>query len=183
VLRLIALDRVLHFLLAGALAVGVFLFVNDRARLHGEWTRILNRLQGGVGGPLVDTTHGILHDVDELFTLSKTALLMYAVGIALYAVINLVEAVGLWQARRWAEYLTLVEVVVFIPIEIHELAIRVSVLKILTMLINVAVVVYLLFAKRLFGVRGGGRAEEAERMQDTGWQALERSYPAAHAAG
>ena len=40
-----------------------------------------------------------------------------------------------------------------------------------------AIVVYLLYAKRLFGFRGGVRAEERERERDIGWQALERSSP------
>ena len=42
---------------------------------------------------------------------------------------------------------------------------------------NVAIVVYLLYAKRLFGFRGGAAAEEAEREHDIGWDALERSPP------
>jgi hypothetical protein len=41
----------------------------------------------------------------------------------------------------------------------------------------VAVAVYLLYAKRLFGMRGGGRAEKAEREADTGWTAIERATP------
>ena len=40
-----------------------------------------------------------------------------------------------------------------------------------------AVAVYLLYAKRLFGLRGGGRAEQAEREADTGWTAIERATP------
>ena len=44
---------------------------------------------------------------------------------------------------------------VFIPVEIYELTEKVSVLRVLTFLINVAIVAYLLFAKRLFGLRGG----------------------------
>lgn len=87
------------------------------------------------------------------------------------------EAVGLWRGRRWAAYLTLVEVVVFIPIEIHELTVRVSPLEIITLLLNLAVVGYLLWAHRLFGVRGGGRAERAEKARDTGWEALRRTTP------
>jgi hypothetical protein len=39
------------------------------------------------------------------------------------------------------------------------------------------VVVYLIYAKRLFGVRGGAAAEEAERARDSGWEALERTAP------
>jgi hypothetical protein len=41
----------------------------------------------------------------------------------------------------------------------------------------VAIAVYLLLAKRLFGLRGGGRAEQAERERDTGWPALEAATP------
>ena len=51
VLRLIAVDRLLHFLVLSALAAAVFLFASDRAALNAEFTRILNDLQGGVGGP------------------------------------------------------------------------------------------------------------------------------------
>jgi hypothetical protein len=35
-----------------------------------------------------------------------------------------------------------------------------------------------LFAKRLFGLRGGGKAERAEHDADTGWAAVERATPA-----
>ena len=47
----------------------------------------------------------------------------------------------------------------------------------LAFVINVAVVAYLLHAKRLFGVRGGAAADEAERERDVGWGALERATP------
>ena len=46
------------------------------------------------------------------------------------------------------------------------------------LVINVAVVVYLLVAKRLFGVRGGAAADAALRAADVGWAALERTAPA-----
>ena len=45
-------------------------------------------------------------------------------------------------------------------------------------IINLAVVIYLLYKKRLFGLRGGGAAEEAERAADGGWPAIERATPA-----
>ena len=51
-------------------------------------------------------------------------------------------------------------------------------LKLLALVINVAIVVYLLVAKRLFGLRGGGRAERAELARDTGWAPIERATPA-----
>lgn len=61
--------------------------------------------------------------------------------------------------------------------EIYELTGRITLTKIITLVINLAVVLYLLFAKRLFGLRGGAQAETAERTRDVGWQALERSFP------
>ena len=53
----------------------------------------------------------------------------------------------------------------FIPVEIYELIEHVSVFKIVLLLINVAAVVWLVFAKRLFGVRGGRAAERAENEE------------------
>jgi hypothetical protein len=50
----------------------------------------------------------------------------------------------------------------------------VSALKIVALVLNVAIAVYLLFAKRLFGI-GGAAADRAERERDSGWDALERT--------
>ena len=178
VLRLIAVDRVVHFLVLAAIAVAIFLFAHDQQRLHGDFTRIMNRLQGALGGPLTDSAqHGLLHDLDRLFAIPTGKLYLYGLALAAYAAINGIEAVGLWRARRWAEYLTLVEVLVLVPIEIHELLISISALKILSLAINLAVVGYLLWAHRLFGVRGGGHADQAEKDRDTGWAPLLRTTP------
>lgn len=178
VLRLIAVDRVVHFLLIGIVGVAIFLFANHRDKLRGEYTRVLNRLQAAVGGPLTDTPGaGLLQDFDKLFAVPTGKLYLYGAAIAVYALVNGIEAVGLWNARRWAEYLTLVETAVFLPIEIHELLVRVSPIKIVTLVLNLAVVAYLLFAHRLFGLRGGGRADRAEKDRDTGWPPLQRTTP------
>jgi uncharacterized membrane protein (DUF2068 family) len=177
VLRLIALDRVLHFLVLAILAVALILFAHDRAMLNADFTRIVKDLQGGLGGPVNNSKHGIVYDLRRLFTISTTNLYLVAAGIAAYAVLEGTEAVGLWLGRRWAEYLTFVATVVFVPFEIRELTRGVSWLKVLALVINLLIVIYLLFAKRLFGLRGGGKAERAERERDTGWAAIERATP------
>jgi uncharacterized membrane protein (DUF2068 family) len=106
---------------------------------------------------------------------------LYAVAAiaAVYAVLEGVEAVGLWYMKRWAEYLTFVATCGFLPYEIYELSRSVSPFKIVALVLNLAIAGYLLYAKRLFGVHGGGAAEEAERARDTGWEALERTAPSA----
>jgi uncharacterized membrane protein (DUF2068 family) len=178
VLRLIAVERVFHFVVLGALATAVLLFANNRAVLNQDFTKILTGLQGGLGGP-VSTNHGIVHDLRSLFAISIRSLYLVGVAIAAYAVMEGVEAVGLWLGKRWAEYLTFVATIVFVPYEVYELVKSVSTLKALTLVVNLAVAVYLLLAKRLFGLRGGGRAERAIHDADVGWPAIERATPKA----
>jgi uncharacterized membrane protein (DUF2068 family) len=177
VLRLIALDKMVHFLVLGALAAAVLLFASDRAALNADFTRILNDLQGGVGGPMTNSKHGIVHDLQYLFSISIKNLYLAGAAFAAYAVLEGVEAIGLWFAKRWAEYLTFVATIVFVPLEIGGLVKSVTALKVVALVINLAVAFYLLYAKRLFGLRGGGKAERAEREADTGWTAIERSTP------
>jgi len=177
VLRLIAIDRILHFLVLSALAAAVFLFAGNKAALNADFTRILHDLQGGLGGPIAGSRHGIVHDLQRLFAVQLRSLYLVGTAIAGYALLEGVEAIGLWQGRRWAEYLTFVATVVFVPYEIYELTKSVTSLKVLTLVINLAIVAYLLFSKRLFGLRGGGRAERAEYAEDVGWPAIERATP------
>ena len=177
VLRLIALDRMIHFVVLSTLAAAIFLFANNKAMLNSEFTRILKELQGGVGGPVNDSKSGIVHDLQRLFAVSTKNLYLIGLGVAAYALLEGIEAIGLWYSRRWAEYLTFIATVVFVPYEVYELTKTVSVLKVLTLVINLAIVAYLLIAKRLFGLRGGGRVERAEREADTGWPAIERATP------
>jgi uncharacterized membrane protein (DUF2068 family) len=177
ILRLIAIDRVIHFLVLSALAAVIFLFASNKAALNADFTKILNDLQGGLGGPVNNSPHGIVHDLQKLFAVSITNLYLAGAAVAAYAVLEGTEAVGLWQGRRWAEYLTFVATVIFVPYEVYELTKTISALKVLALVINLAIVAYLLFAKRLFGLRGGGKAERAEQERDTGWAPFERATP------
>jgi uncharacterized membrane protein (DUF2068 family) len=179
VLRLIAADRILHFIVLLVLGIAVLAFAADRAKLHDRFYQFVTSLQTAIaGGPVSTTGHvGIVHDLDKLFTLSKGTLIEAGIALLGYAMLEGVEAIGLWYGRRWAEYLTFVATVVFLPFEIYELTERVSPLKVIGFLINLAVVVYLIYAKRLFGIRGGGAVETRERERDSGWEPIVRSAP------
>ncbi|MBV9795216.1 MAG: DUF2127 domain-containing protein [Actinobacteria bacterium] len=177
VLRVIAVERAIHFLVLSALAAAIFLFASNKVALNADFTKILNDLQGGLGGPVNPSHHGIVHDLQRLFAVHTSNLYLIGVGVAVYAALEGTETVGLWLGKRWAEYLTFIATVIFIPYEVEELAKGVSALKLITFLLNLAIAVYLVWAKRLFGVHGGRRAEEAEREQDSGWSAIERSAP------
>lgn len=180
VLRLIAVNRAVHFLVLGTIAALIVVFTFHRDQLKSKTFRVLSDLQAGPSatGP---SHHGLAHEVERAFSLQSDTLLLVGLVFAVYALVEGVEAVGLWYQRRWAEYLTFLVTTSLLPLEIYELAHRLSPLKIVTFVINLAVVVYLLVAKRLFGIRGGAAAEEREREADVGWQALERSAPEATA--
>jgi uncharacterized membrane protein (DUF2068 family) len=179
VLRIIAIDRAIHFVVLVALAIAVFLFAAHEVRVRDLFYRIVNAVQGSSTGPAHASGHGFLHTLEHLFTLKSSTLYAVAAVAAVYALLEGVEAVGLWYQKRWAEYLTFIATVAFIPYEIYELTRTVSPFKLVAFFLNVAIAVYLLFAKRLFGVRGGGAAEERERRHDIGWEALERTAPLA----
>jgi uncharacterized membrane protein (DUF2068 family) len=88
---------------------------------------------------------------------------LVAITAAVYCVLEATEAVGLWKERRWAEYLTAVATAGFLPFEIIELTKRVTPLKLGTFVVNVAILVYLIWAKRLFGV---GRLRKPKKELD-----------------
>jgi uncharacterized membrane protein (DUF2068 family) len=178
VLRAIAVDRAFHVLVLAVLAVAVFLIANHEQQLRDEFYRVLADIQGGVaGGPLQTSHRGVLGRLDELFSLDKGTLRLVGAGLAGLAALEAAEAVGLWLQRRWAEYLTFVVTALLLPFEIYELTSRVTWFKVTALILNLAIVVYLLFAKRLFGVRGGFARDQAERRRDIGWDALERTAP------
>src|SRR3954447_24051943 len=178
VLRVIAVDRALHFVVLGLLALAVLLFANHQQDLHDRFYRVLNDLQTTMGGGQGSgKKHGLLHDLDQQFTLKSSKLRLAALGIAAYALLEGAEAVGLWFQKRWAEYLTFIATTALLPLEVYELTKTVSPFKVIALIVNVAIVIYLLLAKRLFGLRGGAAAEEALRERDVGVEALLRATP------
>ena len=179
VLRAIAIDRAFHLLVLTALGVLVLVFSADRATLRHTFYKVVADLQGGTVSGQSHARHGLLHELDNLFTTSSAHLHRLAAVLLVYGAVEGIEAAGLWYQRRWAEYLTFIVTASLLPFEIYEIVHRTTAFKVVAFIVNVAVVVYLLLAKRLFGLRGGRAADEAERMRDYGWEALERSAPPA----
>ncbi len=178
VLRVIAVDRALHFVILGLLAAAIFLFAAHEDSLRRGFYRIFTDLQRGVGGGPVQTSHiGLVRELDRLFSLSSGRIKLVGLGVSAYALLEGVEAIGLWLQKRWAEYLTFLATTIFLPLEVYELTKRLSWFKIVALVVNLAIVLYLLLAKRLFGLRGGAGAERADRDADLAWSVLQETAP------
>jgi uncharacterized membrane protein (DUF2068 family) len=67
-----------------------------------------------------------------------------AAGAFLYAAVFLVEGIGLTRDRRWAVYLTVAVTISFLPVEALSLWYRWTLPRVGTIVLNTAVVVYLL---------------------------------------
>ncbi len=117
--------------------------------------------------------------IQHALTLSASSLTLVAIGLAAYAAIEVVEGVGLWLARRWGEYFAMVATSLGLPVEIYDLAHKVTVTALIFLAVNLALVVYLVATKRLFGVRGGKHAYESRLRSDS---VMEQAIEAASVA-
>ncbi len=176
VLRLIALDRALHFVILAGLAVLAFLLASHRSQID-KWVPKLNSIFFGSRNGKAVPTHGFFHEIERLLTLNVTTFRLIGAAAAAYALLEGAEAYGLWRQRRWAEYLTFIATTLFVPYEIYELLAKITVIRVGAFVTNVAILVYLLYAKRLFGLRGGAEAEHDAREVDSGWDAFEQLTP------
>jgi uncharacterized membrane protein (DUF2068 family) len=164
ILRLLAVERGLRGLLVLAAAYAVWRFKSSQASLRLVFERDLPAAK-----PLADKlgydldNSPVVHTIRHVLSTRTSTLGWLAAALLGYAAIELAEAVGLWLIKRWAEYLTVVATAAFLPLEIYELVEKVTWLRVVAFVFNVAVVVYLLLAKRLFGLRGGAAAVQAER--------------------
>ncbi|MDQ1424223.1 MAG: hypothetical protein QOD72_1721, partial [Acidimicrobiaceae bacterium] len=156
VLRLIAIDRAVHSVVFGLLAAALIVVDTKLFDLQSFARDAAQRLDGVASNTGPHGSHDVLSSqLHRVADLRQSTITTLAITATVYCIIEGVEAVGLWRERRWAEYLTAVATAGFLPFEIHELAVRVSVFRVGALVVNVAILVYLVYAKRLFGVRGG----------------------------
>ena len=99
--------------------------------------------------------------------MTQVSLVWLAVGLLLYALVEFGEAVGLFLAKRWGEYFAVVATSFLLPLEVYELYHHVSGFKIIVFVINIFLIVWLVWTKRLFGVRGGHKAYMVEHHEDS----------------
>lgn len=85
----------------------------------------------------------VQHVLGFITGLSPQRLELVAIGAVLYTVLFTVEGAGLWLGKRWAAYLTVIATSTFVPVEVFALARHVSAPRAAALVVNLAVVAYL----------------------------------------
>jgi uncharacterized membrane protein (DUF2068 family) len=162
ILRAFAVERFLRFLVLGVGAYGVWRFRDSQAGLQRAFTNDLPAIHALYRDLGFNVSHSkVLGLIQQSFTLDSRTLTYLAIGLAVYAVIELAESVGLWLGKRWGEYFAMVATSIFVPYEVYDLTVKVTWLRVAALVVNLLLVIYLVWTKRLLGVRGGKSAYEA----------------------
>jgi uncharacterized membrane protein (DUF2068 family) len=134
-LRLIAIFKLLKAAVLVAVGVGVLnLLHRDVARAVEHWAELLKL---DPNSRYMDTA------IVKASNITPDKIRALGLGSMFYAGLFLTEGIGLWLEKRWAEWFTVIITSSLIPIEIYEVARRTTPVKIAVLLINIAIVVYL----------------------------------------
>jgi len=140
-IRLIALFKLLKAVLLIAVGVGALKLLHaDLTSLVEQW---VPRMGLGPGSRYL----GLF--IRKAATLTPNKIMDLALGSFIYAGLFLTEGIGLWLLKRWAEWLTVIITSSLVPVEIYEIVRRPNASKVLVLMINIAVVAYLIYRIRV----------------------------------
>jgi uncharacterized membrane protein (DUF2068 family) len=141
-LRLIAAFKLLKGLALLALGIGALkLLHKDVEAIVVHWINIFQ----------VDPHGHYMHLLlAKLSILDDRRLKELSVGTFIYSAVFFTEGLGLAFRKRWAEYFTIITTSSLLPLEVYELAKHASIGKGLALVINLAVVAYLIVELRRF---------------------------------
>jgi len=180
ILRLFAVERFLRFLVFAAAAFGVWRFKYDRAGIQRAFNSDLPAIRALYRDMGFNVSQSrLLGLIQHSFNLDSRTLTYLAIGLAAYALIELVESAGLWLGRRWGEYFAMVATSIFLPYEIYDLTVKITWLRIVALVVNLLLVIYLVWTKRLFGARGGKKAYDARLRSESVIEVEEAAVAAA----
>ena len=168
ILRLLALERWIRGTIIVLLGFAVLRLSSTQVSLKQLFDRDVSALR-----PFFNQIHFNVDDsatisaIEKVLTTRHATLDLIAAFMFFYGGLQLIEGLGLWLLKRWGEYFAVVATSLFLPLEIYEITEKVTWLRVVAFAVNLAAVVYLLVSKRLFGIRGGGKAYEAERHQQS----------------
>ena len=144
-IKVIIVERIVKATILIILAIGL-LVAGNKGWLEGWADYAENQLNLNVGRGIIVTL--LLQLIAYIAAFSHINII--ALSTIVYATLEATEGVGLAMRRRWAEYLTVIATGILIPYELYEVVWHPTLFKIGALMLNVAVVGYLAYRKRLF---------------------------------
>jgi uncharacterized membrane protein (DUF2068 family) len=142
------------------LAAGFELFRLVNTDLGALLQRIVSRMH-------LDPENRLVHEVvSRLGGIDDHRLKEIAVGTFFYALLHFVEGTGLMLRQKWAGYLTATMTASLLPLELYELARKVTALRLFVLIVNLAILVYIVV--KLFQEREADRAARFAEVQSDG---------------
>ncbi len=138
--RLIALVKLLKAVFLIAVGVGAIKL------LHADVTNVLEHWATKL--PLGPGSRYLGRVLLEAASLTPNKLKDLAVGSFVYAGLFLTEGIGLWLVKRWAEWFTVIITSSLVPVEVYEIYRHPTAIRVLVLIINIAVVGFLLYRLR-----------------------------------
>lgn len=139
-LRLIAVFKLIKASLLIVAGISVLKLAHtDVAWQLGHWATRLGLHPG---------SRFINYAIERVMNLPPQRIREFGAGIFVYAGLFMTEGIGLWLLKRWAEWFTVIATGSLVPIEAYECYRHLSAIKVLILLINIAVVVYLVYHVR-----------------------------------
>ena len=86
--------------------------------------------------------------ISKITGIDRTHLRAVQAGTFCYAFLHVVEAIGLFMGKDWAGYLVIVATSSLIPLELYELAKKFTALRVTFLILNIAIVIYLIMTLR-----------------------------------
>lgn len=140
VLRLIALFKLLKAITLIAIGVGALkLLHRDMGSTLDHWIAVSGLDPGN---------RWVERGIEKASNLSHAKVKDLGIVSFIYAGLFLTEGIGLWLMKHWAEWFTIVITSSLVPVEIYELHRHPTATKILVLIINIAVVAYLIYRIR-----------------------------------
>ena len=140
-LRLIAIFKFFKAISLVAVGLAALHFLHDNDAT-GSITRMATRIGLSPGSRYLDEA------LAKLVNLPPRDVRDLGIGSFVYAALFLTEGIGLWLLQPWAEWFTSIITASLIPLEIYELHRHPTIGKVAILLLNVAVVVYLVLRIR-----------------------------------
>jgi uncharacterized membrane protein (DUF2068 family) len=139
-LILIALFKLVKAIMLIAVGVGaVNLLHKDVGHTVAHWVNVLR----------VDPDNRFIHRIiARIFNVTPAQLKAVSAGTFFYAALLSTEGIGLLLRKHWAEYFTVITTAALIPLKVYELIRHLTVAKVVVLVINTAIVWYLVVRLR-----------------------------------